>query len=155
MLLIGQAGNPISRVEIEEPGLHQDFAELEQRAARTNPYPGRWAGIDFAVDFGEEFDTTFTVCATLAHPPSTSERERIREELFAWAPGLINGAYGVAPVPPDSCIGLPDSDVLFAGCDVEWIIRNFLAHSSAIEGLVNVFARISHEIVPVTEFRIE
>ena len=132
-----------------------ELIEVLQGASRTNPYPRRWSGIDFTIELYDEIDKNFTVCVSFVRPLSEAEQERVSEEFFAWAPGLINGAYGVAPVPPEDCAGLPDRDIVFVDNELEWIIRHFKAHTGAIEGLINVVASISHQVVQVTEFRIE
>lgn len=155
MLAVDHPKHLIARIEIADPRSARELIEVQQGASRTNPYPRRWAGIDFTVAFYEELNKDFTVCVSFVRPLSEEEQERVSEEFFAWAPGLINGAYGVAPVPPDSCTGLPDREIVFVDNELEWIIRNFKAHTGAIEGLINVVASISHKVVKVTEFRIE
>ena len=120
-----------------------------------NPYPMRWAGITFPVDFYDDIAKNFTVCAAFSRPLSEKEQASVTEALFAWAPGLIVGAYGVAPIPPDRCAGIPDEHVVFVNNELEWSFRNFKAHTGAIEGLINVLASVSQKLVRVTEFRVE
>lgn len=155
MLLVDHAEHPIRRIEVTDTQHPAELIEVVQRAARVNPYPRSWSGIDFRVNLQHELYKEFTVCVSFARLLSEDEQERVRAELFAWAPGLMNGAYGVAPVPPERCTGIPDPDVLFVDNELEWIIRSFKAHTGAIEGLINVVASISHQVVQVTEFRLE
>jgi hypothetical protein len=155
MLLVDHAEHPIQQIEVTDTRHPARLIEVVQRASRVNPYPRSWSGIDFRVDLQRELYKEFTVCVSFVRLLSEDEKERVRAELFAWAPGLINGAYGVAPVPPDRCIGFPDPEILFVDHELEWIIRNFKAHTSALEGLVNVVASVSHQVVQVAEFRIE
>jgi hypothetical protein len=155
MLLIDHPKHPIARIDIADARQPNELMEVLRGQTQTNPYPMRWSGIDFAVEFYDELDKEFTACVSFVRPLSGAEQERVGEALFAWAPGLIQGAYGVAPVPPDSCIGLPDRDIVFVDNELEWIIRNFTAHTGAIEGLINVVASLSHQVAQVTQFRIE
>ncbi len=155
MLLIDHPDHPISHIEIMDPRRPNELIEVLQRQTRTNPYPRQWSGINFPVDLHDEIDKEFTVCVSFTRPVSETEQARINGAFFDWAPGLIQGAYGVAPVPPDRCIGIPDPKVLFIDNELEWIIRSFKAHTFAIVGLINVVASISHQVVQVTGFRLE
>jgi len=155
MLLVDHKKHAIKRVEIFDPRSSHKMVEVITGKSGFNPYPNSWTGISFAVDFYEDISKNFTVCAVFSRSLSKNEQALISEELFAWAPGLILGAYGVAPVPPDRCTGIPDEDIVFVDNELEWSVSNFKAHTGAIEGLINVFASLSKKIVPVTEFRIE
>ena len=157
MLLVDHPRHSFTRLEIAVAQTPDPFewADVLQGDSRINPYPRPWAGIDFSVDLGDDIDKDFTVCVSFVRPLSEAEQMRVSDEFFDWAPGLINGAYGVAPVPPDSCTGLPDPDIVFVDNELEWIIRHCKAHTGALEGLINVVAAISHQVVQVTEFRIE
>lgn len=155
MLMLDHEEHPIQRIEVTDTRYPREPIDVVQRAAGVNPYPRCWSGIDFRVDLQHELYKEFTVCVRFARVLSDDEKESVRVELSGWTSGLINGAYGVAPVPPDRCTGYPDADVQFVDNELEWIIRNFKAHTGAIEGLINVVASISHQVVQVTEFRIE
>ncbi len=155
MLMVDHAEHPIQRIEVTDTRHPARLVEVVQRASQINPYPRSWSGIDFRVELTHEIYKEFTVCVSFVRLLSEDEQERVRAELFAWAPGLINGAYGVAPVSPVRCIGFPDPEIVFADHELEWIIRNFKAHTSAVDGLVNVVGSLSHQVVQVTEFRIE
>jgi hypothetical protein len=155
MLLIDHARHPIAQIAFSDAQHPDELVEVQQGRSHLNPYPPHWSGVEFAVDLETELYDDFTVCVSFVRPLSDDEEERVREALFGWAPGLIHGAWAVAPVPPDSCTGLPDPDPLFVDNEVEWIIRHFRAHTGAIEGLVNVVAALSHDVVRVTGFRIE
>jgi hypothetical protein len=155
MLLVDHKRHAIQRVEIVDPQRSHDMIDVVTGMPRVDPYPKRWGGIRFPVEFYRDIPKNFTVYAAFARPLSETDRESICEELFAWAPGLILGAYGVAPVPPDRCTGIPNEDIVFLDNGLEWAISNFKAHTGAIEGLINVLASISHQIIQVIEVRVE
>ncbi len=155
MLMVDHPKHAIARVEIADARLPNELVEVRQSVSRTNPYPRRWSGIDFTVEFDDELDRDFTVCVRFVRSLSEDDQKRVSEGLFAWAPGLISGAFGVAPVPPESCTGLPDRDIVFVDNELEWIISHCTAHTAAIECLINVVAALSNQVVKVTEFRIE
>ena len=155
MLLVDHRVHAIGRIEIVDPRSTEKTIEVVTGASKVNPYPDRWAGIGFAVELGEDIAKNLTVYVAFARELSEDEQARVTEGLFAWAPGLILGAYGVAPVAPDRCTGLPDEEIVFLDNELEWAISNFKAHTSAIEGLINVFASVSKKVVPVQAFRIE
>ena len=75
--------------------------------------------------------------------------------LDAWSPGLVIGAYGVAPVPPDKCTGHPDEEIVFLDNALEWAFNSFRAHTGALEGLFNVLASVSQKVVQVTQVRVD
>jgi hypothetical protein len=154
MLLVDHREHPIVRIDIAESSRPSEMTVVTGMS-RFNPYPNRWAEIRFPIDFYDDLPKNFTVYAGFARPLSEDDKERISEELSAWAPGLMLGAYGVAPVPPDKCTAFPDEDVVFVDNAFEWAITRFKAHSAAIEGLINVLASISQKIVQVTEVRVE
>lgn len=155
MLMVDHRAHAIGRIEIVDPRSTEKTIEVVTGASRVNPYPDRWPGIDFAVELGKDISKNLTVCVAFAREPSDEEQAIVSNELFAWAPGLMFGAYGVAPVPPDRCTGMPDEELVFVDNELEWAISNFKAHTSAIDGLVNVFASLSKKVVPVQAFRIE
>lgn len=155
MLLVDHRQHPIVRIDIAQSPELSEMTDVVTGLSRFNPYPTRWAEIRFPIEFYKDLPNSFTVYAGFARPLSDDDKERIDEELSAWAPGLMLGAYGVAPVPPDKCTGLPDEDVVFVDNTFEWAITRFKAHSAAIEGLINVLASISVKVVPVTEVRVE
>jgi hypothetical protein len=155
MLLVDHREHPIVRIEIADTSRPSEMTGVVTGMSRFNPYPNRWAEIRFPIDFYEDLPKNFTVYVGFARLLSEDDKERISEELSAWAPGLMLGAYGVAPVPPDKCTALPDEDVVFVDNTFEWAITRFKAHSAAIEGLINVLASISQKVVQVTEVRVE
>lgn len=154
MLLNDHEAHPIRQIEFFDA--HQPHEMVEALAAErgVDPYPRRWQGIDFVVEPYADLPKTFTVVATFERVLSTAEQERVDEELSAWLPGLMLGAYGVAPVPPARCVAYPGQDLVFVDNELEWAFGGFKAHSSAIEGLINVFAAISQKVVRVTRFRV-
>jgi hypothetical protein len=155
MLLVDHRDHPIVRIEIAESSRRSEMTYVVTGMSRFNPYPNRWAEIRFPIEFYEDVPNNFTVYAGFTRPLSDDDTERIDEELSAWAPGLMLGAYGVAPVPPDKCTGFPDEDIVFLDNALEWQISRFRAHTGAIEGLINVLASISQKVVQVTEVRVE
>jgi hypothetical protein len=156
MLLPDHESHPIVRIEISEPGQPHELMDMLMRSARSDPYPGRWSGIAFDVDLNRELTADFTVCVDFARALTDAEQQLALEGFHAWAPGLVCGAYGVAPVPPDRCTGMPDENILFLdNGQMEWVIRRFRAHTAAIEGLLNVIAAVSHTVMPVRDFHIE
>lgn len=155
MLLVDHREHPIVTIEIADSSGPSEMIDVVTGMSRFNPYPQRWAGIRFHIDVEIDGSNNFTVYAGFGRPLSDDDKERIDEELSAWAPGLMLGAYGVAPVPPDKCTALPDEDVVFVDHTFEWAIARFRAHTGAIEGLINVLASISQKVVEVTEVRVE
>lgn len=155
MLLVDHKEHSIKCVEIVDPRSSQETIEVINSNQGFNPYSHSWRGINFKVDFYDDISKNFTVCVVFSRPLSESEQAFISDELFAWAPGLILGAYGVAPVPPEKCIGFPDENIVFIDNELEWSFSNFKAHTGAIEGLINVFASVSEKVVQIVEFRVE
>ena len=155
MLLSDHKTYAIQRIEVVEARRTNPMVRVLTGIEKVDPYPKRWIGIRFSIDLYNDLPTNFTVYAAFVHELTPVERENIGVEFAAWAPGLMLGAYGVAPVPPDLCTGMPDEDPVFFDNQLEWPIRNFKAHTGAIEGLINVFGSISQKIVRVTEFRVE
>lgn len=155
MLLNDHQTHPIRQIECFDA--HRRFEPIEVLAGErgVDPYPRRWSGIDFVVEPYADVPKTFTIGVAFERVLSAAERERVDEELSAWSPGLMLGAYGVAPIPPARCVAYPDEDLVFVDNELEWGFSNFKAHSSAIEGLINVFAAISHKVVRVVRFRVE
>lgn len=69
----------------------------------------------------------------------------IVEDLYGWAPALMNGFYAVAPLSRDDCIGIPDEDIAFIGNELEWTIGSFRADPAAIDGLMNVHVDLAQD----------
>lgn len=155
MLQIDHKDHAIARIDILDPVRSQPMLEVATGISRINPYPNRWAGIRFPIDFYSDLPKSFTVYVEFSQHLSEEDKERIHEECGAWAPGLIIGAYGVAPVPPDKCTGYPDEEIVFVDNALEWSFNRFKAHTGAIEGLINVLASISQKIVQVTQVRVD
>ena len=155
MLLVDHRDHPIVRIEIAESceAFRNDLRGDRNVEVQSVSEPV--GGIRFPIEFYEDVPNNFTVYAGFTRPLSDDDTERIDEELSAWAPGLMLGAYGVAPVPPDKCTGFPDEDIVFLDNALEWQISRFRAHTGAIEGLINVLASISQKVVQVTEVRVE
>jgi len=155
MLMADHKTHTIERVEIVDAQHPHQMIDVLTGRSTIDPYPKRWAGIDFPIDFHRDIEKNFSVYVTFARELSAADKESIAEEFFAWAPGLMCGAYGVAPVPPERCTGFPDEEIVFVDNELEWPIRNFKAHTAAIEGLINVLASVSEKIVRVTELRVD
>jgi hypothetical protein len=155
MLMVDHELHPIARIEIGDPRRPDERVEIVSGKVLSNPYPRRYAGIDFEVEFEEELYKEFTVCVDFVRPLSDEEVERISGMFFDWAPALMTGAYGVAPAAPDFCVGMPEPEVVVIDARLEWVIEGFVAHTAAIEGLINVVAAVSASVVPVMRFSIE
>lgn len=155
MLLNDHEAHTIRQIEFFAAQPPHEMIEVLVGERGVDPYPRRWHGIEFRVQPYADVPKTFTIAVTFERILSAAERERVDEELSAWSPGLMLGAYGVAPIPPARCVAYPDEEPVFVDNELEWAFGNFKAHSSAIEGLINVFAAISQKIVRVVEFRVE
>ena len=154
MLMTAHENHPIRQIECFDANRPHEMIEVLAGQRGADPYPGRWHGVDFVVVPHADLSKSFTVVATFERVLSAGEQERVDEELSAWSPGLMLGAYGVAPVPPARCVGYPAEELVFVDNELEWAFGSYLAHSSAIEGLINVFAAISHKVVRVVGFRV-
>jgi hypothetical protein len=133
----------------------QDFQQLTVDQSASNPYPGIWRNLDFACNVSRELGKDVTIHASFSETLLVEMQEEIDAELFSWVPGLVSGAYGVAPILPIECTGIPDDEITFTGNELEWYINRVIAHHSAFSGLVNVFASISHQIAQINELLIE
>jgi hypothetical protein len=155
MLLNDHENHPIRRIEFFDVHRPHEMVEVVVGERSVDPYPRRWRGIDFLVEPYADVPKTFTIAVAFERVLSAAEQERVDEELSAWSPGLTLGAYGVAPIPPARCDAYPNEELVFVDNELEWAFGNFKAHSSAIEGLINVFAAISQKVVRVVDFRVE
>ena len=131
------------------------MAEVVTGLSRVNPYPNRWEGIRFPIESDNDVSKSFTVYVDFGRGLSDTDKESIQEECDAWSPGLVIGAYGVAPVPPDKCTGHPDEEIVFLDNALEWAFNSFRAHTGALEGLFNVLASVSQKVVQVTQVRVD
>jgi hypothetical protein len=155
MLQIDHEDHAIAAIEYVNAQGRSPMTEVATGKSQVNPYPSHWPGIRFPIEVDGDLPKSFTVHVDFSRSLSEAEKENIQEECGAWAPGLMIGAYGVAPVRPDRCTGFPDEEIGFLDSAFEWSIARFKAHTGAIDGLLNVLAAVSEKIVPVTRFRIE
>jgi|GEM_PF-5295595 len=155
MLLVDHEDHLIERIEIRDLVDPSSLVKVITGQKGFNPYPRAWSGIRFLLGNSRDISKSFTISAYFSRSLSEDEQALITEELQAWAPGLVFGAYGVAPIRPDECVAIPDEEIVVIGNHMEWTFSNFKAHSSAIEGLINVFASVSEKYVPVSELRVD
>jgi hypothetical protein len=155
MLQIDHKDHPIVGIEIVDARGPSRMTGVITGMPRMNPYPNRWEGIRFPIEFDSDVAKSFTVYVDFGRGLSDTDKESIQEECDAWSPGLVIGAYGVAPVAPDKCTGFPDEEIVFLDTALEWAFTGFKAHTGALEGLFNVLASISEKVVPVTEVRVD
>jgi hypothetical protein len=154
MLLTAHETHPIAQVDCFDAHRPGEMIDVLAGQRGADPYPARWQGVDFVVAPHADLPKSFTIVTTFERVPSVAEQERIDEELSAWSPGLMLGAYGVAPVPPARCLAYPADELVFVDNELEWAFGGSMAHSSAIEGLINVFAAISQKVVRVVGLRV-
>lgn len=154
MLLSVYDSAPIARITFSSSRPSPGALRLEDNSLAPDPYPAQYPEPGFPITGEPELMPEVVVRVMFEVPPSPEVQKAADAELFSWAPGLVSGAYGVAPVPPDECTASIDKTE-YAGCELTWHMSRVRAHPAALAGLVNVFASISRRIARVSEMIIE
>lgn len=119
-----------------------------------DPYPGVYKNLEFFTDIDEAMSPEITIYVTFEKAVLKEAQEKIEAEIFSYVPGLLSGAYGVAPMLPSTCVANIENKIIFNNNEIEWKIARFFAHPSALKGLVNTFASISHKILRIKKLLI-
>ncbi len=154
MLLMAHSSHKIQKIVFSRTLNAQKFQRLASDS-RCDPYPGIWGKIPFRINIEAEVPSDFNLRLVFSKSLSDEEFESASVELDGWATGVMTGAYGVAPVPPERCAAFPDEEATSTDNVLEWEISRFRAHPSALNGLVNVSAAISHKVARIVELAIE
>jgi hypothetical protein len=155
MLLSAQDLHPLSRITISGAAGSFSLQRLIAGSRAADPYPTTYRDLDFPVIREQEIGSEVLVRALLQGRVSPEIRTAAEAELLSWAAGLLSGAYGVAPIRPDECTASIDIETQYVDSELTWPITRFMAHPAALDGLTNVFASISHRVVPVRQLAIE
>jgi len=145
----------IREVMFSISGNPQTIQQLTINPRINDPYPGIWRNLEFSSNIDEEISTEVSIHATFSETLLKEAQDKVEAEISSWIPGLVSGAYGVAPVLPSECVGIPDNEMFFIDNELEWHISRVLAHPSAFKGLVNTFASISYQIMKIDKLLIE
>ena len=155
MLLVGHEEFTFDEVIFSRSDDPQKMQRLVTDLDLVDPYPGIWGNIEFPFNIDEGISEEISIYVTFSDSPSIEVQEGIEAELSSWSPGFMSSAYGIAPISPDECIGIPDDELIFIDNEMEWHIKRVRAHPSAFKGLVNVFASISHRNLKIDGLLIE
>jgi hypothetical protein len=154
MLLSVYDSAPIARITFSGARQAPGVLRLEDNSQTADQYPGRYSEPGFPVTGGPEFTAEVVVRVIFDLPPSPEIQKATDAELFSWAPGVVSGAYGVAPVIPDQCTASIDQTE-YAKSELTWHMSRVRAHPAALVGLVNVFESVSRRIARVSQMIVE
>jgi hypothetical protein len=118
------------------------------------PYPKLGPSIPFLLRRCNDWLDVIIVRVRFVSVPDEDERGEIEARVFEWAAGLVCGAYGVAPIPPDQCVADFD-ECEWSGADLEIPLTNFQAHPLAVDGLLNALIAVHYKAAPIDEVDVE
>ncbi len=132
-----------------------NMTRLRFDADIENPYPGINSAIPFSWVIDPDFYADATLHIAFERNLTEEEGEAIDAWIMIWTIATMMGAYGIAPIPPESCGASFPEEVIIFDDSLEMPFTQFRAHPASLDGLVNACVAIHELFVPIREMRIE
>lgn len=155
MMLTAHGEFPIARIALDGTKRISATQTLLSASTDSRTYPEVYRNPGFVVSCDPELGRDIEVRVAFAQANAPSFSRAIDAELFSWAAGLLSGGYGIAPFVPDRCVASIGTTAVYLPSEMSFSMNRFEAHPAALNGLINVFTRISENIIPVAELSID